>query len=99
MDLVKTQFLMNSFFAAPFQFCLIWMIHMHNTSRIKYIHEKCLRLIYNNKMFSYRLNLSKKLFLLCSGKNGYIFSFNSSLGGLCRGSFFCLKLVRITLET
>ena len=36
------------------------MIHMcNNTSRIKYLHERCLRLMYNNKMFSYSLNHQK----------------------------------------
>ena len=46
---------MNSFFNAQFNYCpLIWMLHSRsNNNKIKHLHERCLRLIYNDKRSSY----------------------------------------------
>ena len=46
---------MNSFFNAQFNYCpLIWMLHSRcNNSSIRHLHERCLRLAYNDKRSSY----------------------------------------------
>ena len=48
---------MNSFFNTQFNYGhLIWMLHSRrNNNIIKYLHERCLRLIYNDKNSSYEL--------------------------------------------
>ena len=55
MPLKKKKLLMNSFFNAQFNYCpLIWMLHSRsNNNKIKHLHERCLRLIYNDKRSSY----------------------------------------------
>ena len=54
MSLEKKKLLMNSFFNAQFNYCpLIWMLHSgSNNNQIKHVHERCLRLIYNEKQSS-----------------------------------------------
>ena len=51
MGLRKKKLLMNSFFAAQFNYCpLIWMFHGRNkNSKMTHLHERCLRLIYSDK--------------------------------------------------
>ena len=46
---------MNSFLNAQFNYCpLIWMLHSRsNNNEIKQLHERCLRIIYNDKQSSY----------------------------------------------
>ena len=53
--LTKKKLKMNPFFARQFNYCpLIWMIFCHfNNTRIKILHEKCFRPIYNDKISSY----------------------------------------------
>ena len=66
MNLQKRKVLMNAFFNAQFNYCpLIWMLHSRqNNNKIKHLHERCLRLIHNDKLSSYEellwvsLNLS-----------------------------------------
>ena len=55
LSLEKKKLLINSFFNAQFNYCpLIWMLHSgSNNSKIKHLHERCLRLIYNDKQSSY----------------------------------------------
>ena len=55
MSLEKKKLVMNSFFNAQFNYCpLIWMLHSRsNNNKIKHLHERCLRLIYNDKRSSY----------------------------------------------
>ena len=55
MNLQKIKFLINAFFNAQFNYCpLIWMLHSRqNNNQIKHLHERCLRLIRNNKLFSH----------------------------------------------
>ena len=46
---------MNAFFNTHFNYCpLIWMLHSRQSNNeIKYLHERCLRLIHNDKLSSY----------------------------------------------
>ena len=55
MTLEKKKLVMNSFFNAHFNYSpLIWMLHSRkNSNKIKYLHERCLRLIYSDKKSSY----------------------------------------------
>ena len=57
----KKRMLMNSFFSSQFSYCpLVWMFHSRTTnSQINRLHERCLRLIYSDKMSSFE-NLLKK---------------------------------------
>ena len=52
---------MNSFFNAQFNYCpLIWMSQSRsNNNKIKHLHDRCLRLIYNDKQSSYEELLIK----------------------------------------
>ena len=61
MSLEKKKLLMNSFFNAQFIYCpLIWMVHSRrNNNKIKHLHERCLRIIYNDKQPSYEELLIK----------------------------------------
>ena len=51
----------NVFFNAQFNYCpLIWMLHSRkNKNKIKHLHERCLRLIHNDKLSSYEELLEK----------------------------------------
>ena len=51
MDSTKRRFLMDSFFASKFSYCpLMWMSHSRTiNNKINKLHEKCLRIIYNDK--------------------------------------------------
>ena len=61
MSLEKKKIVMNSFFNAQFNYCLlIWMLHSrNNNNKIKHLHERCLRLIYSDKKSSYENLLEK----------------------------------------
>ena len=61
MNLEKKKIVMNSFFNAQFNYCpLIWMLHSRkNNNKIKYLHERCLRLFYSDKKSSYENPLEK----------------------------------------
>ena len=61
MNLQKRKVLMNAFFNAQFSYSpLIWMLHSHqNYNKIKHSHERCLRLIQNDKLSSYEERLEK----------------------------------------
>ena len=49
---LENKLLINSSFNAQFNYCpLIWMLHKRsNKVKIKHLHERCLRLIYNDKV-------------------------------------------------
>ena len=55
MNVEKKKILMNSFFNSQLNYCpLIWMLHSRrNNNIIRNLHERCLRLIYNDKNSSY----------------------------------------------
>ena len=46
---------MNAFFKSQFSYCpLVWMFHSRTLdNRINKLHERCLRIIYNNKVSSF----------------------------------------------
>ena len=46
---------MNAFFKSQFSYCpLVWMFHSRTlNNRINKLHERCLRIIYNNKVSSF----------------------------------------------
>ena len=51
---------MNSFFNAQFNCCpLIWMLHSRSNNNKKHLHERYLRIIYNDKQSSYEELLIK----------------------------------------
>ena len=53
MDLNKKRLLLNAFFMSQFNYCrLIWMSHKRTKNKINKHHERCLRLIYNDKKSS-----------------------------------------------
>ena len=61
MNLQKRKVLMNVFFNAQFNCCLlIWMLHSRqNNNKIKHLYGRCLRLIYNDELSSYEEILEK----------------------------------------
>ena len=56
MNLSKKNVLMNSFSKSQFSYCpLVWMCHSRTiNNKINHLHERCLRLIYNNKISSFK---------------------------------------------
>ena len=61
MDLLKERILMNGLFDSQFNYCpLIWMCHSRKLyHKINPSHEKCLRIIYNDKISSFEELLFK----------------------------------------
>ena len=61
MDLSKRRMVMNAFFNSHFNYCpLIWMCHNRTTNRkISRLHERCLRIIYNDKQSYFKMLLEK----------------------------------------
>ena len=55
ININKRHILMNSFFRSQFNYCpLIWMCHSRtNNRKINRLHERCLRIIYNDKQSSF----------------------------------------------
>ena len=54
MSIKKRKVGMNAFFTSQFSYCpLVWMCHSRtNNSKINMLHERCLRIIYNDKQSS-----------------------------------------------
>ena len=61
MNLQKRKVLINAFFNVQFNYYpLIWMLHSRqNNNNIKYLCERCLRLIHHDKLSSYKELLKK----------------------------------------
>ena len=61
MDFAKRRLLVNAFFYLQFNYCqLVWMCHNRtNNNKINRLHERCLRLIYNDKKSSFEHLLEK----------------------------------------
>ena len=55
MDIEKRKILMNAFFNSQFSYCpLTWMFHSRKlNNKINKLHERCLRIVYNNNTSSY----------------------------------------------
>ena len=51
MELLKRHILMNAYFKAQFNYCpAVWMFHSRSlNNKINRLHERCLRIIYNDK--------------------------------------------------
>ena len=61
MNLTKRKLLMNSFFTSQFDNCpLVWMCHNRTiNNKINGLHEKCLRIVYNDNKSSFQELLDK----------------------------------------
>ena len=61
MGTAKKRILMNAFFASQFSRCpLVWMCYSRvNNNKINRLHEKCLRIVYNDKQSSFNELLEK----------------------------------------
>ena len=60
MSVEKKKILMSSFFNAQFNYCpLVWILHSRRNNNIRNLHERCLRLIYNDTNSSYEELLTK----------------------------------------
>ena len=61
MELPKRCILMNAFFKAQFNYCpIIWMFHSRClNNKINRLHERCLRMIYNDKISNFEELLNK----------------------------------------
>lgn len=61
MSLRKKKILMNAFFSSQFSYCpVIWMFHNKTLhSKINQLHERCLRIIYNDRISTFEDLLSK----------------------------------------
>ena len=61
----------NAFFSSQFNYCpLIWMCHNRTTNRkINRLHERCLRIKYNDKQSSFKMLLEKDSSVSIHDKN------------------------------
>ena len=61
MDFAKRRLIVNIFFYSQFNYCqLVWMCHNRtNNNKTNRLHERCLRLIYNDKKSSFEDLLQK----------------------------------------
>ena len=55
MNITKRKILMNAFFNSRFSYCpLTWMFHSRKlNNKINKLHERCLRIVYNNNTSTY----------------------------------------------
>ena len=55
MGIVKKRILINTFFTSQFSCCpLVWMCHSGaNNKKINELHERCLRIVYNDKQYPF----------------------------------------------
>ena len=61
MSILKRHILMNAFFKSQFSYCpLVWICHSRiNNVKISRLHERCLRIIYNDETSSFENLLEK----------------------------------------
>ena len=61
VGITKKRILMNTFFTSKFNYCpLVWMCHSRtNNSKINRLHERCLRIVYNDKQSLFNELLEK----------------------------------------
>ena len=85
MNLSKKKMLMNSFFKSQFSYCpLVWMCHSCTiNNKINHLHERSLRVIYNDKISSFKELLQR---------DGSVPIHNRNLQILATG---CLKFITI----
>ena len=67
----KRRILMNLFFRSKFSYCpLIWMCHSRtNNTKTNRLHERCLRIMYNDKQSSFIKSLGKDNFVSIHQRN------------------------------
>ena len=99
MGLSKRKLLMNAFFTSQFSYCpLIWMCHSRSNNRkINMLHERCLRIVYNDKQFSFTKLLNKDSSVLIHIRNikrlaNEIFRFCNGLSLPLMNNIFKLKV-------
>ena len=65
MELPKRRILMNAFFKVQFNYCpVVWMFHNRSlNNKINRLHERCLRIIYNDKHSNFEELLVKDNFV------------------------------------
>ena len=61
LQIAKNRILMNAFSTSQFSYCpLVWMCHSRtNNNKINRLHERCLRIVYNDKKSSFNELLEK----------------------------------------
>ena len=61
LQIAKNRILMNAFSTLQFSYCpLVWMCHSRtNNNKINRLHERCLRIVYNDKQSSFNELLEK----------------------------------------
>ena len=61
MNITKPRTLLNTFFISQFNYCpLTWMCHSRaKNNKINRLHERCLRIIYNDKVSTFEQRLEK----------------------------------------
>ena len=71
MALSKRRMVMDPFFNSQFNYCpLVWMCHNRTTNRkINSLHERCLRIIYNDKRSSFKTLLEKDSYVSIHDRN------------------------------
>ena len=71
MDFAKMHLLVNAFFYSQFNYCqLVWMCHNRtNSNKINRLHERCLRLIYDDKKSFFEVLLQKDGFVSVHYRN------------------------------
>ena len=104
MNLSKKKMLMNSFFKSQFSYCpLVWMCHSRTiNNKINHLHERCLRVIYNDKISSFKgatilyfTNYARVVITLFNTGLYKSPSFTDSFG---KGAFFLSALCRIEID-
>ena len=76
MELPKRRILMNAFFKSQFNYCpTIWMFHNRSlNNKINRLHERCLRIIYNDKHSNFEELLNKDNFVSIHHNNVHALS-------------------------
>ena len=98
MALEKRKLIMNAFFTSQFSYCpLIWMCHSRtNNRKINILHERCLRIIYNDRQSSFNELLNKDSSVSIHTRNIQrlaieMFKFYNSLSPPLMNNIFKLK--------
>ena len=71
MILTKQKLLMNSFFTFQLNYCpLVWTCHNRTiNNKIIYLHERCLRIVYNDNKSSFQELLDNNKVVIIHVKN------------------------------
>ena len=83
MDLPKRHILMNAFFNAQLNYCpTTWMFHSCSlNNKINRLHERCLRMIYNDKQSNFEKLLVKDNSVSIYTSSKYSTSCNTNVYG------------------